>query len=68
MIEKERIVSTPEDVFWAIELLKQGKSVLCHPVWAQFLEFQARMHGIKVKIQGNAFVYEFSPVKEEDDE
>ena len=27
MIEKEKIVSTAEDVFWAIELLKQGKSV-----------------------------------------
>jgi|GEM_PF-4555427 len=66
MIEKERIVSTAEDVFWAIELLKQGKSILYHPVWVQFLEYQARLNGIDVKIQGNVFVYEFIPVKKEE--
>jgi len=63
MIEKERIVSTAEDVFLAIELLKQGKSVLCHPIWVQFLEYQTRLNGIDVKIQGNVFVYEFIPKK-----
>ena len=63
MIEREKVVATPDDVFEAIKFLKQGKSVLCHPNLVQFLEYQTRVNGIDVKIQGNVFVYEFIPKK-----
>jgi len=63
MIEREKVVATPDDVFEAIKLLKQGKNVLCHPNLVQFLEYQTRVNGIDVKIQGNVFVYEFIPIK-----
>ena len=65
MIEREKVVATPDDVFEAIKLLKQGKNVLCSPNLVQFLEYQARLNDIKVKIEGNVFVYEFTPIKEE---
>ncbi|RKX58173.1 MAG: hypothetical protein DRP29_07115 [Thermodesulfobacteriota bacterium] len=63
MIEREKVVATPDDVFEAIKLLKQGKNVLCSPNLVQFLEYQTRVNGIDVKIQGNVFVYEFIPIK-----
>ena len=50
MIEREKVVATPDDVFEAIKFLKQGKSVLCHPNLVQFLEYQTRVNGIDVKI------------------
>jgi len=65
MIEREKVVATPDDVFEAIKFLKEGKSVLCTPHMVQFLEYQVRLNGIDVKIQGNVFIYEFTPIKEE---
>ena len=61
---EERIVQKAEDIPWAIETLKQGDAVLCHPTWAQFLEYKTRLEGIEVIVQDDGFCYEFIPITE----
>ena len=61
----ELVVTKTEQIPEAIEELKKGKSVTCHPIVYPQLEFEVLKVGLNVKIEDDFFCYEFIPIKGE---